>query len=59
VVATDLAGMYARQHWIEGWKAAAGDRLVRSKINEINQEISQEMAREIDHPGLKGEACQK
>lgn len=53
--AADLAGMYACQQWIEGWRAADDTRLVKAKINEISQEI----AREINCPGLKDEACQK
>jgi hypothetical protein len=42
--AADLAGMYAAQQWVEGWKAADGNRRVRAKINEISDEIAQEMA---------------
>jgi ribosome modulation factor len=38
--AADLAGMYASQQWVEGWKAADGDRLVSAKIDEISQEIA-------------------
>ena len=41
--AADLAGMYAAQQWIEGWKAADGDRTVRRKINEISQEIARDL----------------
>jgi hypothetical protein len=37
--AADLSGMYASQQWVEGWKAADGNRRVRSKINEITDEI--------------------
>ena len=51
---TDLAGMYAAQQWVEGWKAADGNRRVRDKINKISREI----ASEINAPGLKDEACQ-
>jgi hypothetical protein len=51
--ATDLAGMYARQQWIEGWKAADANRTVRRKINEISQEIADEIKHSSD------EACPK
>ena len=53
--AADLSGMYAAQQWVEGWKAADGNRRVRSKIREISREI----AREVNQPDLKDEACQK
>jgi ribosome modulation factor len=46
--ATDLAGMYARQQWIEGWKAAGGDRTVRAKIRETSEEIVDEIKRSSD-----------
>ena len=49
----DLAGMYASRQWVEGWKAADGDRRVRSKIREASQEIADEIKRSAD------EACQK
>jgi hypothetical protein len=45
--AADLAGMYASQQWVEGWKAADGDRRVRAKINATGREIAQEIASEI------------
>jgi hypothetical protein len=57
--AADLAGMYASQQWVEGWKAAEGRRRVRRKINEIADEISQEIVDEINAPGLKAEANSK
>jgi hypothetical protein len=53
--AADLSGMYACRQWIEGWKAADGNRLVKAKIDKISQEI----AREINDSGLKDEACQE
>jgi hypothetical protein len=46
--ATDLAGMYASRQWVEGWKAADGDQRVRTKINEISEEIADEMKRSPD-----------
>jgi ribosome modulation factor len=51
--AADLAGMYAAQQWVEGWKAADDDRTVRSKINEINREIADEIKHSSD------ETCQQ
>jgi ribosome modulation factor len=51
--AADLAGMYARQQWVEGWKEADGDRTVRRKINAASQEIADEIKRSSD------EACRK
>jgi ribosome modulation factor len=50
--AADLSGMYARQQWVEGWREADGDRLVRRKINEIGREL----AKEINEVDLKDEA---
>jgi hypothetical protein len=41
--AADFAGMYASQRWVEGWKAADGNKRVRSKINEISQEIARDL----------------
>jgi ribosome modulation factor len=41
--AADLPGIYASQQWVEGWKAADGDRTVRRKINEISQEIARDL----------------
>jgi hypothetical protein len=49
----DLASIYASQQWVGGWKAADGDRRVRSKIREASQEIADEIKRSAD------EACQK
>jgi hypothetical protein len=43
--AADLAGMYASQQWVEGWKAADGNRRVRAKINAASQEIADEIKR--------------
>jgi ribosome modulation factor len=46
---TDLAGMYARRQWVEGWREAigdrAGDRTVRRKIDEMSREIADEIKR--------------
>jgi ribosome modulation factor len=46
--AADLAGMYAAQQWIEGWKAADGDRTVRCKISETSRAIADEIERSSD-----------
>ena len=43
--AADLAGMYASRQWVEGWKAAEGDRIVHSKINAAGREIADEIKR--------------
>jgi N6-adenosine-specific RNA methylase IME4 len=39
----DLANIYAARQWIEGWKEADGDKLVRNKIREMTREIAEEM----------------
>jgi ribosome modulation factor len=44
--AADLAGMYARQQWIEGWKEADDDRAVRRKIKAASQEIAEKILKE-------------
>jgi ribosome modulation factor len=41
--AADLPGMYACRQWIEGWKEADGDRLVRTRIDEMCREVAEKM----------------
>jgi hypothetical protein len=35
--------MYASRQWVEGWKAADGNRRARAKIEEISQEIARDL----------------